>query len=1007
MPRKLSFQAKREVGLQFINFLRETEQQQVTDRESLRSIYNSQFKGREDVLSVGFSNVIYALTKSSKARYNGSEIIFNSQKRRVVYVNQYYNPRPIPADNLGTASSPALVQEPGKRGRAKAIIRQLKQCRHRMIEDKGGMKIWSDFDIGDGKIHVMLLPDDQKSLPIYVRNEGSEAVKFVRCEMLRRFHVFTLSDLQDVTRSQSLELSAGETYEIEVNCSIKQSGYFPVTLSFQFLDGSGQTFHIIRFFSARATNRLTEELRPIAPYKPDQICVKRPTNEVVEDGERPDGVSNYNLERKIPLELYRYSKLLFDAIKAGLKDSRTLDSTVKLEVQRINLLLASKLEFDNYGERWCLLLHIEEIQMEADITRYNMDGVPMERDQQKRNLLVLQVPGVAENRPSVLRGDHLLVSKSDDVAQPITRYKGYVHAVELERVKLGFSRKLVDNFISNMKFNVSFTFNRFPLQMQHRAAHLAKATNLTDVLFPTFSYGKCIHPLAGQLILYDRSLENNPEQAKAVSCIVAGISRPAPYLVFGPPGTGKTVTIVESIKQVLRCIPTAHILACAPSNSATDLLCQRIKKHVDKRHIYRLNARSRTWDTIPAEVQECSNWNETEGCFEFPSKETLKDYRVICATLVTAGRLASANFPSGHFSHVFIDEAGHAVEPESIIAIAGLLDAMNLESNRDGGQLVLAGDPKQLGPVLRSPIAINHGLDLSLLERLMNQNSLYQKNPDTGLYNEHFVTKLLRNYRSHPTILKTPNELFYDEELETHADPMISQSYCQWVHLPKKDFPLIFHGVLGEDQREAKSPSFFNIEEINQVLLYLKKLLTGQGKKGLAKLSPKEIGVIAPYRKQVEKIRRAINVVDTELRAMNDIRELKVGSVEEFQGQERKVVIISTVRSSSDYLQMDEDFNLGFLKNPKRFNVALTRAKALLIVVGNPIILSKDPNWDRFLRYCVSNQGYTGYMYESDDFEVDLVDRLDQLNLNTEPTGDPNTASIIQQQLEPEWRSEV
>ncbi|XP_067913603.1 putative helicase MOV-10 isoform X2 [Heterodontus francisci] len=876
-----------------------------------------------------------------------------------------------------------------------------------MIQNKGGVKVWSTFDTDEGRIRVSLSPSSQVQVPIFVKNEGSEAVTFVRCEMLRKFHVFTLRNAENVSSSQPLVLNTGDTCQIEVICSMAHSGYYPVTLAFQFQDGSSQTFHIIRFFSARVTNTLTEELKPTAPYKPYQLCIKRPTEEIVEDGARPDGFLNYELEKEIPLESNKYSRVLFAAVKSALKEARNLNPSVRQEVQRVNSLLASRLAFENYGERFGLLLHVEEIQMEADITRYNMEGVTMMMDQQRRNLLVLKVPGVAENRPSVLRGDHLFASKSDDQMEPIIRYKGYVHAVELEQVKLGFSQKLLNAFINNMKFNVSFTFNRLPLQLQHRAAQLAKDTNLKDVLFPTFSDGKCIHPLDRSLTLYDRSLENNPEQADAVRCIVAGISRPAPYLVFGPPGTGKTVTIVEAIKQVLHCIPTAHILACAPSNSATDLLCQRIRNHVDKKDIYRLNAVSRIWDTIPQDVQECSNRNESEGIYEFPSKETLKRYRVIATTLVTAGRLASANFPSGHFSHVFIDEAGHAVEPESVIAIAGLLDAMDLVCNRDGGQLVLAGDPKQLGPVLRSPIAIKHGLDLSLLERLMNGNTLYQKNSETGTYNQHFVTKLLRNYRSHPTILEIPNELFYDNELQAYADPLLSQSYCQWQHLPKKDFPLIFHGVLGEDQREEKSPSFFNVEEIDVVLSYLKQLLTNQGKKGIAKISPKEIGVIAPYRKQVEKIRKAINRVDKELMAMKEIKELKVGSVEEFQGQERKVIIISTVRSSSNYLQMDDDFNLGFLKNPKRFNVALTRAKALLIVVGNPIILSKDPNWNRFLSYCVSHQGYAGYEYESDDLEMDLVDRLDQLSLDTELTVDPDAVSIVQQQLEPEWRSEV
>jgi len=84
------------------------------------------------------------------------------------------------------------------------------------------------------------------------------------------------------------------------------------------------------------------------------------------------------------------------------------------------------------------------------------------------------------------------------------------------------------------------------------------------------------------------------------------------------------------------------------------------------------------------------------------------EYRVIVTTLVTAGRLVSANFPPQHFSHIFIDESGQSTEPETLIAVAGIFESDVLM--RDGGQVVLAGDPEQLGPVLRSPLAIHGGL---------------------------------------------------------------------------------------------------------------------------------------------------------------------------------------------------------------------------------------------------------------------------------------------------------
>uniref|UniRef100_A0A4W3IM21 RNA helicase n=1 Tax=Callorhinchus milii TaxID=7868 RepID=A0A4W3IM21_CALMI len=807
-----------------------------------------------------------------------------------------------------------------------AVCNVLCVCsRLQMVRDQGGVRIWSDCDVGEGRIQASVSLNEAKCVVVHIDNEGSEPVTLLRCELLRRIKVFSLSDCQDVTKSKPHELCAGRgrlSHEVEVTCHISQAGFFPGTLVFEFQGCDSQPFHIVRFLTARLVSDLVNELKPSSPYRPHQLPIKPPVTEEVEEGVR---VTSAFMPH------------------TNLCPSAPLSSLFPLTLFRLPFyiaLLDSKLSFQNYPERFSLLLHLEEMQMETDITKYNMTDASMVRDPRNRELLVLEVPGVAENRPSVLRGDHLLVTRSADRHLPVvTRYKGYVHSVELEQLKLGFSHKL-----------------------------------------------------------HDRALEENPEQFDAIRYILSGLSRPAPYLIFGPPGTGKTVTIVEAIKQVVDHIPNAHILACAPSNSATDLLCQRLLKHLDKQSLYRLNAFCREWKHIPTDVQECSNWDSAEQTFVYPTKDSLSNYRVIITTLITAGRLASARFPRGHFSHVFIDEAGHAVEPECVIAVAGLLDPMDLESNRDGGQLVLAGDPKQLGPILRSPIAIEHGLDLSLLERLMNKNSLYQRDPDSG-YNKQFVTKLLRNYRSHRHILKLPNELFYNEELQEYANEIISSSYCRWEHLITPDFPIIFYGVSGKEEREANSPSFFNVEEIEVVLLYLHKLLTSQGKKGIARISPREIGVISPYRKQVEKIRRAINGLDKQLKSMKDIKELKVGSVEEFQGQERKVILISTVRSSSEYLHVDQEFCLGFLKNPKRFNVALTRAKSLLIVVGNPRILNKDSNWNKFLSFCVNKCGYTGADYADDEAEDDeaeddeaedgLVDGLVSLNLG--PTGNFQT----------------
>lgn len=243
---------------------------------------------------------------------------------------------------------------------------------------------------------------------------------------------------------------------------------------------------------------------------------------------------------------------------------------------------------------------------------------------------------------------------------------------------------------------------------------------------------------------------------------------------------------------------------------------------------------------------------------------------------------------------------------------------------------------------------------------------------ELGDYNPLIITKLLKNYRSHPSILELPNEMFYDDELESCADKLKRESLCNWSRLPCKGFPIVFEGIKGRDMREEKSPSFFNPEEAAVVVQYVKDLKDARGINVLTS----QIGVISPYRKQVQKIRILLDKAN--------ITDVKVGSVEEFQGQERRVIIISTVRSSHEYLQLDAQFKLGFLKNPKRFNVAITRAQALLIVVGNPHVLSKDRHWNRFIKFCKDSKGYRGCDFKpAVEDDEDLINRLKRVHLDT------------------------
>lgn len=236
------------------------------------------------------------------------------------------------------------------------------------------------------------------------------------------------------------------------------------------------------------------------------------------------------------------------------------------------------------------------------------------------------------------------------------------------------------------------------------------------------------------------------------------------------------------------------------------------------------------------------------------------------------------------------------------------------------------------------------------------QDDMYDEHEQDGTT----IVKLVKNFRSHASILQYSNECFYGNDLEACGNQDINAFIGSRI-LPNSHYPIIFHAIPGLDQREANSPSFFNVDEVLQVKAYVEEL----HQLGTA---PDDVGIITPYHGQVLKIRQAL--------ANSAMSRVKVASVEEYQGQERKVIIISTVRSSKNYIESDLRHTLGFVSHPRRFNVAVTRAKALLILVGDPATLSLDPLWRRFLTLIHRNGGWTGDEIPWDP-ENDVVD--DQL----------------------------
>ena len=281
------------------------------------------------------------------------------------------------------------------------------------------------------------------------------------------------------------------------------------------------------------------------------------------------------------------------------------------------------------------------------------------------------------------------------------------------------------------------------------------------------------------------------------------------------------------------------------------------------------------------------------------------------------GKLFNNGVERGFFDSVFVDEAGHALEPEAVAPLACLLNSRPLDTASSGSsvissnaraRIVLAGDPKQLGPIVMASQSKDYGLQCSLLERLI-QRKVYQKdrgieeqshdsmiarlvnmfkmlrpvsktaNADTSsakqVYDPRVLTKLVLNYRSHPDILRLPNTLFYDGDLIPAAERGVSHNLEDWEHLPTPGVPMIFHGVEGKDDREGSSPSWFNADEAAQVLAYVKLLLL-QTKRN--RVQAQDIGIISPYNKQVQKIRQLLKSEDND-----ELNKIKVASTELFQ----------------------------------------------------------------------------------------------------------------------------
>ncbi|ORX40980.1 P-loop containing nucleoside triphosphate hydrolase protein [Kockovaella imperatae] len=471
----------------------------------------------------------------------------------------------------------------------------------------------------------------------------------------------------------------------------------------------------------------------------------------------------------------------------------------------------------------------------------------------------------------------------------------------------------------------------------------------------------------------------NEEQMSAAIAI-ASRSHTIPYLISGPPGTGKTKTLVASILSILQVNPHAHIIACAPSNPAADTIVSRLIPRMNANQLLRLNPPNRTFAEVPDDVLR---YCHVEGdAFGLPCYAKLMAFQVVVTTCQDAeiliraratnldtmatelahGELFHPDQPLNilpHWTHLLVDEAGQASEPEIAIPLSVLLPPPTSLTSISDPVVVLCGDVHQLGPRVLSVAARTGELDVSLLERLF-ERPVYASHPMSRTSIRHRRANgasgasgapgpppfcdLVRNYRSLPEILMIPSTLFYEDTLVPAARDV---GHLAWEGLPNPAMPIAFLGCDSEENWIEEGASWYNLGEIRMVVETVGSLLGN-----VPDLRQEQIAIITPWREQVWRLRAALRKAT--------FFKVDVGNVENYQGREFRVTILSTVRGSKRFIQSDHQANMGVIFERKRFNVAITRAKDLLVIIGNAACLSLDPFWNQFLQFCLRNGLYKG-----------------------------------------------